>query len=211
MKERPLPENPPPAEDLLRLARDGRGEALGQLLDLYRGYLALLARLEIGQRLQGKVDASDVVQETFLQAHRAFGEFRGASEGELVAWLRQILASRLAKQVRHFYGTGRRDLRLERELDEALDRSSQVCHGLAAPHSSPSTVAARREQAVILADALGRLPDDYREVIVLRHLEGLTFPEVAGRMGRSLGSVEKLWMRALARLRGEFGGAEGPA
>jgi RNA polymerase sigma-70 factor (ECF subfamily) len=98
-------------------------------------------------------------------------------------------------------------VRLERELEGALDRSSVLLdRGLVAPESSPSQQAARREQAVLLADALGALPDDYREVLVLRHLEGLTFPEVARRMGRTLNSVEKLWMRALARLRQRLGG-----
>jgi RNA polymerase sigma-70 factor (ECF subfamily) len=77
--------------------------------------------------------------------------------------------------------------------------------GLVAQQSSPSQQAARREQAVLLADALEQLPEDYREVLVLRHLEALTFPEVAARMGRSLDSVEKLWMRGLVRLRQVMG------
>jgi RNA polymerase sigma-70 factor, ECF subfamily len=195
-------------EQLLQEARAGDAAMLGQLLELYRRYLALLARLQIGQRLQGKVDASDVVQETFLEAHRNFGNFRGVSEGQLVRWLRQILAAKLAGLLRHYLGTQGRDVRLEREIEDGLDRSSVLLDGgLAALQSSPSQQAARREQAVLLADALGQLPDDYREVLVLRHLEGLTFPNVARRMGRSLNSVEKLWMRALARLRQTLVGA----
>ena len=75
-----------------------------------------------------------------------------------------------------------------------------------APISSPSQQASRREQVVLLADALALLPEDYREVIVLRHLEGLSFAEVGQRMGRSLDSVEKLWVRGLARLRQMMGG-----
>ena len=93
------------------------------------------------------------------------------------------------------------------QLAGELDQSSQLLdRGLAARGSSPSQGAARREQAVLLAEALGKLPDDYREVIILRHLESLTFPQVAQRMGRSLDSVEKLWLRALARLRQLLGG-----
>ena len=87
----------PDPEDLLRQARAGSAAALGQLLDLYRNYLELLARLQIGRRLQGKVDAADLVQETFLKAHRDFAQFRGKSEGEWVGWLRQILAMNLAQ------------------------------------------------------------------------------------------------------------------
>src|SRR2546430_10616716 len=102
-------------EQFLCLARAGSGPALGQLLELYRHYLALLARLQIGRRLQGKVDASDLVQETFLEAHRDFAQFQGLTEKELVSWLRQVLASNLANQVRRYFGTQRRDVRLERE------------------------------------------------------------------------------------------------
>lgn len=193
-------------EQLLRAARGGDGQALGRLLELYRSYLSLLARLQIDHRLQGKMDASDVTQETFLQAHRSFAEFRGSSEGELLGWLRKILATRLANLVRHFYGTGRRDVRLERQLDEQLDHSSQAAGALALSQTSPSQNAARREQAVLLADALEQLPDDYREVILLHHLEGLTFADAARQMGRSVGSIEKLWVRALATLRRSLGG-----
>src|SRR5437899_32734 len=176
----------PDPEQLLRLARAGSAAALGQLWELYRDYLGLLARLQIGRRLQGKVDTADLVQDTFLEAHRHFAAFRGTVEAELVAWLRQILAGLLANLVRRYCGTQRRDVRLERELEEHLAQSSRALgQSLAAPQSTPSQRAVRREQAVLLADALGRLPEDYREVLVLHHLEELTFPEVARRMGRS--------------------------
>jgi RNA polymerase sigma-70 factor (ECF subfamily) len=195
-------EGGPDPERLLRLARAGDGAALGQLLDLYRDYLALLARLQIGRRLQGKVDAADLVQDTFLEAHRHFAQFRGTTEGELVEWLRQILAGLLANLVRRYLGTQRRDVRLERELADQLAQSSRVLdQSLVAASSTPSERAARREQAVLLADALGRLSQDYREVIILHHLEELTFPEVARRMSRSVDSVKNLWARALAQLR----------
>ena len=196
----------PDPEHLLHEARAGDVATLGRLLEMYRRYLSLLARVQIGRRLQGKVDASDVVQDTFLDAHRYFAQFQGVSEGQLVCWLRQILASKLTDLVRRYLGTEGRDVRLEREIGDALDNSSALLErGLVAVQSSPSQQAACREQGVLLADALGALPDDYREVLVLRHLEGLTFPEVAERMGRSLDSVEKLWMRGLARLRQVMG------
>src|ERR1700741_3399289 len=92
-------------EEFLRLARAGRLEARGPLLELYRSYLTLLARLQISRRLQGKLDPADLVQETFLKAHRYFSQFQGTTEAEWVAWLRQILASTLANQVRHYCGT----------------------------------------------------------------------------------------------------------
>jgi RNA polymerase sigma-70 factor (ECF subfamily) len=190
------------AEQLLRLAQAGDGEALGQLLELYGNYLTLLARMQIGRRLQGKVDPADLVQETFLAAHRDFGQFRGQTEGAFVGWLRQILATNLIDLVRRYCGARRRDVRLERQLVDELEQSSHAMGlVLAAKQSSPSEHAARRELAVVLADALKNLPADYAEVIILHHLEGRSFPEVAQLMDRSLDSVKKLWVRALARMR----------
>ena len=195
-------------EQMILEVRAGTDAALGPLLDLYRNYLRLLARVEIGRRLQGKLDASDLVQETFLEAHRHFTQFRGTSEPQFVSWLRQILAAKVANLVRHYLGTQGRDVRLEQGLAADLDNSSRLLgEELVAALSSPSQQAVRREQAVLLANALERLPADYREVIVLRHLEGLSFPEVARRMGRTLDSVQKLWLRSLARLRQVFGEA----
>jgi RNA polymerase sigma-70 factor (ECF subfamily) len=197
----------PDPERLLTLARGGSAAALGQLLEGYREYLTLLARVQISRRLQSKVDAADLVQETFLQAHQHFAGFRGSTEGELVSWLRQILATTLANVVRHYHGTQRRDVRLERDLAAELDASSRALdRALVDRHSSPSQRAAQREQAVLLANALARLPADYREVIVLRHVEGLKFAEVARRMGRTIDSVKKLWTPALAQLRATLGG-----
>lgn len=190
----------------LEQARQGVEGARGALLENYRGYLELLARVEIGRRLQTKLDTADVVQETFLEAHRNFEAFRGATERELVAWLRGIFSARLSNLVRHYLGTQGRDLRREQALEVNLQESSRLLdRGLFAQGGTPSQEVARREQGVLLAEALARLPDDYREVIVLRHLEELTFPQVAERMGRSVDSVQKVWVRALAKLRNLMG------
>jgi RNA polymerase sigma-70 factor (ECF subfamily) len=192
----------PTREQLLGLARQGDSTALGRLLESYRAYLVVLARVQIGRRLQGKVDASDVAQEAFLGAFRDFGQFRGGSEKELLGWLRGILASLLANLVRHYLGTQGRDVRLEQQLALELDQSSQALGlGLVAPQSSPSQQAIRREQSVVLAEALGRLPEEWRELLILRHLEGLTFPQVAERLARTVDVVKKQWPRALAALR----------
>lgn len=190
-------------------AKAGNVAVLGSLLDLYSNYLHLLARMAIGRRLQGKLDPVDLVQETFLEAHKNFGRFQGSDEPQLVGWMRQILAAKVANLVRHYFGTQGRDVRLEKDLAIELDNSSHAfAQDLVASLTSPSQQAMRREQAVRLADALKKLPEDYGEVIILRHLEGLTFPEVAARMERSLDSVEKLWLRALAKLRTVFGEKE---
>jgi RNA polymerase sigma-70 factor (ECF subfamily) len=201
------PASEPGPEALLQRARAGDGEALGKLLEAYRPYLMLLARTQIGRRLQGKADASDAVQEAFLGAYRDFGQFRGDSERAFLAWLRQVLASVLANLVRHYQGTQRRDVRLEQQLAVELEQSSAALNlPLRAPASSPSQQAEKREQGVLLATALERLEPEDRELLVLRHLEGLSFPQVARRMGRTLDSVKKRWPRALARLRQLFQG-----
>jgi RNA polymerase sigma-70 factor, ECF subfamily len=190
------------AGQLIELARRGDDGARGTLLEMYRHYLGLLARLEIGQRLQTKVDTSDLVQETFLEAHRNFGYFRGGGEAEFVAWLRAILAAKIANLMRRYLGTQGRDIRREQALEINLSRSSEMLsQGFFATESTPSQQFAKREQGALLADALAKLPDDYREVIILRHLQELPFADVAARMERSVDSVQKLWVRALARLR----------
>lgn len=185
---------------LLQEARE-HGD-LNSLLQLYRSYMKMLARLELGSQLSGKFDASDVVQEVFLKATCRFGQFRGRSEQEFLAWLRQILATVLANMVRRFQGTQRRNVRLEEDLDRRLgDASSVMQMALVDASPSPSEQIAGKERAVLLAEALEQLPADYRELIVLRHLEQLTFPEISQRMGRSVDSVKNIWPRALARLK----------
>ncbi len=186
---------------LIDRARRGDEQALGELLGLYRNYLKLLARLQISRRLQQKLDASDVVQELLLKAHQAFGTFRGGSETELLAWLRRILATSLSKASRRYHGTQRRNLDLERDLEQELNEASHALDGKLVQGHSPSHSAIRREQGVLLADALAKLPADYREAIVLRSLESLSFPEVAELMERSVESVRKLWTRGLGMLR----------
>ena len=182
-------------------------ETLGGLLEAYRHYLRLLARVQIGKRLRGKLDASDVVQEAFLDAHRHFPNFRGTAEGQFVAWLREILAGTLANQVRRYFGTQARDPRLEVNFAAEVDQSRDgLARLLVDPHSSPSAQVQRREQSLLVAEALARLPEDYQTVLVLRHLEGLTFPQIAARLGRTVDGVEKLWLRGLTQLKKAFGG-----
>jgi len=195
--------------ELLGMARDGRGDALGELLQSYRNYLHLLARLQVDNRLAGKIAPSDVVQETFLQAHRGFAQFRGSSEGEFLQWLRRILVFQLTRIRDSFLGTQRRNIRLERQFENGLDRSSHQIQALAQNATTPSQMAVRREQSVLLADVLSELAKDHREVIILRHLHELSFPEIAVRMGRTEQGVKKLWARALASVRRSVGRRNG--
>ena len=168
----------------------------------YQPWLMLLARLEIDSCFQGKFDPSDIVQQTMMEAWRGAAQFRGETEPQRLAWLRQILAHVLAHEVRRYRGTQMRNVDREVSIQQSLANSSQrLGDMLATAVSSPSQQASKREQEVLLAEILDTLPDDYREVIILRNLEGLSHDEVARRMGRSVGSVRMLWVRAIERLR----------
>jgi RNA polymerase sigma-70 factor (ECF subfamily) len=141
-------------KQLLRAARAGDGLARGRLLELYRNYLRLIARSLVDGALRVRLDPSDLVQETFLKAHREFDQFAGATEPELVAWLRQILVRNIADEAKYHRRQGR-NLGREESLEASLDRSSAaVQRALAAPLTSPSARLEKREQAVMLADAL---------------------------------------------------------
>ncbi len=170
----------------------------------YQPWLVLLARLEIDSRFQGKFSVADVVQETLIEAWRDWQQFRGRTAAERRAWLRQILAHQLAHHARRYAGTQKRDLKRERSLDASLAQSShRLGQMLPADSPSPSEIVADREEQVLLAEILDRLPADYREVLILRNLEGLTHEAIAQRMRRSVGAVRMLWVRALAALRQE--------
>jgi RNA polymerase sigma-70 factor (ECF subfamily) len=190
--------------DLCRLierARRQESGALDRLLDSYRNYLRLLARTGLDAALRGKADPSDLVQDALLKASVRFGDFRGATDAELAGWLRQILARCLADFVRHYRTRSRRASR-EESLDQLLGRSSEAMERiLAVNDASPSASAERRDLGVVLSDALAQLSEDHREVIVLHHLEGLGWDEVARRLGRTAGAVRMLWTRALKQLR----------
>ncbi len=199
--------DPVPASELITRCRQGDAPAREQLFDRYRNYLHLLAQGQMGRHLRAKCDASDLVQQTLLEAHRDFLAFQGQHEGELLAWLRRILAHNLLNAARHFAARQRdaaREVSLE-QLQQGLDRSSlNLGRCLAAGTPSPSQLAAKGEAAVRLADTLTRLPEDYRTVLVLRVFEGLSAEEVARKMGRSAGAVRMLQMRALSALRTEL-------
>jgi RNA polymerase sigma-70 factor (ECF subfamily) len=193
---------------LLSDARDGDASSLGELFQQYRNYLMVLAATQIDSRLQPRVSPSDVVQETLLRAYKNFAQFRGTTEAELLAWLRQILVNNLARFVELHMLAARRDVRREvsiERLGAALERSTiQLAALVPADVKSPSVAMQRREDAVLLADRLARLPKSYRQVLVLRNLQSLPFEEVARQIDRSVGATRMLWLRAIERLRAVY-------
>jgi RNA polymerase sigma-70 factor (ECF subfamily) len=195
-------------DKLFASAKQGSASCLGRLLTLYSNYLKLLIAAQLDDRLRVRVSPSDIVQETFFEAHRDFHQFRGQSTGEFVAWLRKILVNNMLHVVEQHLMAEKRDVRREVSLEQIgkrLEQSTARLESLLAePGDSPSGHAQRNEQEIMLADALAELPGDYREVILLRHIEGLPFEEVAQRMDRTSGAVRMLWLRALERLRKTF-------
>src|SRR5262245_12295685 len=196
------------ARSLINPARRSSKRSLGSLLDQYRNYFIVLAATQIEKRIQPRVSPSDVVQETMLRAHKNFGQFRGTTEQELLAWLRQILVNNLAKFVEQHMLAARRDVRREvsiERLGAALEQSTvQLAALLPGDSKSPSMAVQQREEAVVLADRLAQLPKSYREVLVLRNLQALPFEDVAQRIGRSVGATRMLWLRAIEKLRAVY-------
>jgi RNA polymerase sigma-70 factor (ECF subfamily) len=193
----------------LASARAGCGEALGRALEAQRNYLRQIARQEIDVVLAPKGDPSDLIQETFLEAQRDFDRFQGTSAEELRAWLRQLLHN-VANFVRRFRGTDKRQVGREVALDPS-SWSGTPWGNLPAETPSPSSHVRAEEQEGLLASALERLPEEYRQVLRGRYQEGLSFAEIAQALGRSPNAVRKLWARAVARLREEMGDSPGGA
>lgn len=169
--------------------------------DRFRSYLALLARLHLDDRLRGKMDPSDIVQQTLLQAHRGIRDFRGRTDAEMAAWLRKILVRNLAHALRDFCRE-KRNIHRERAIQGAVDDSSAKLDAwLVSEQSSPSQKAQHNERLLQLSDALLRLPDAQREAVQLHYWRGATLDEIAERMERTPAAVAGLLKRGLRKLR----------
>ncbi len=194
-------QEPATVEQLLAGAREGDERQRERLFDACRSYLAFVARTQVESWLQAKADASDLVQQTLLEAHRGFEHFEGRTEAEWLAWLRRILRHNAADLVRHYRGTDKRQARREVPFRQPGDDSQ----ALGAPEPAgreptPSQQLVARDRDLQIAAALDRLSPDHREVIVLRNLERLPFDVVAERMGRTRPAVQMLWARAIKKL-----------
>jgi RNA polymerase sigma-70 factor (ECF subfamily) len=196
------PKQPNPidqATEPLDRARRGGDEELGLLLELYRPYLLAVAARELDPKLSGKAGASDLVQDTFVIAHRRFAEFRGETPPEFQAWLRMILIHVIEDWHRRFFGTTMRRVTRERPLDGADSR--EFLWKLVAERSEcPATEMSRQDQARQLQEALAALPEAYRTVIQWRYFEGLSYARIAERVGRTTKAVKMLAYRAINQL-----------
>lgn len=184
---------------LLIAARAGDQSALGYLLESFRAYLTVLADHKLGADLKPKCSQSDLVQQTFLDAQQAFGQFTSSGADDLLAWLEQILLNNLGDVARRFREAEKRQIQREVRLVE-----SWAAIGELVDRKTPSKKVAAREETDQLRQAISRLPEDYQRVITLRNLERCKFEAIAEAMGRSVEAVKKLWSRAIVRLKDEM-------
>lgn len=188
---------------ILTAAHAGSKDAVGEALDRCRLYLLEVARQALGPALRAKGGASDLVQETYLEAHRQFPNFEGDSEVQLRAWLRCLLMHKAAQLGRRYRCTRKRQLSREIPfgiVDSVTAHPSQF----AARIPTPSVQVMADEQLSNLNEAVNRLPEDYRRVMIFRYQQGLSFEEVGQRLGRSADAARMLWVRALERLKVEM-------
>jgi len=184
----------------IEAARQGDGAALGKMLESLRGELLLKASRGIGQGMATKIGPSDIVQETFLAAHRGIERFRGTTHEEWRAWLEAILVNQLANLRRACLDTKKR------RGEPAANGGETALHDPPGDsRSTPSRQLQQRERDFALEAALNRLPDRYQQVIRWHHDDGLTFEAIGGRLGISGDAVRKLWARALVSLKRELG------
>jgi len=198
----------PSVSVLIERARDGDAEARERLFGLCRSYLGYVARSQVESWLRVKVDASDLVQQTMLEAHRDFERFEGGSEKEWLAWLRKILSHNAADFVRRYRGTAKRQQRREVRFRDPADTKAVGAPEPAAPGMTPSQEFLQIDNELRVTAALAELSPDYQEVLVLRNLQRLPFNEVAERMDRSRPAVQMLWMRAIKKLQEALGDEE---
>lgn len=184
------------AADWLPAARAGSLAALGKGLDGCRNYLLGIAERELDGDLRAKAGASDLVQETFIDAQKMFARFEGHSEAEWLAWLRQLLLFNVAGFTRR-YRTDKRSAERETPLGGA---SSVWPTEPTASDATPSAVVREAEETAVVEAAIAQLPPDYQRVLRWRYQEELSFVEIGERLGRSQDAVRRLWAQAIDEL-----------
>ena len=195
-------------EEWIAEARRGSRAALDHLFGACLPYLQVAAHQDLGAALRPRLDASDVVQETLIEAYRDFPRFQGESKKDLLAWLRQILHNNLANERRRHIGTAMRSVHCEVPLSAtALNRLQDVARS---DRESPSGQAQARERSEMLQRALRQLPEHYRQVLLLRTWEELTFAQIGVRLLCSAEAARKLWGRAAEELAMVLGDAYSP-
>ena len=189
------------AADLLQAARDGSNSALGRLLQGYRDFLNKLADEELGSDIKVKASASDLVQDSFLEAKRDFAQFTGKSSEEFQAWLRRLMLNNVANVIRSYQGTEKRDI--SREVPASQFTNDRRLYSTEKGRTA-SSIVIRNELLDALQMALQKLPGHYQDVIQWRNYDRASFEEIGGRLDRSAEAARKLWVRAVEMLQQEL-------
>jgi RNA polymerase sigma-70 factor, ECF subfamily len=185
--------------NLLQQSAEGQADAREELLRLYRPYLRLVARRRMPKIVQKRVDASDLVQQTLIDAVRGLPDFRGRSEPEFTAWIMKLLERNLLQSIRN-HTLGKRDVRLEQDWSGTDGSAQMTWHSLTGGDSSPSSRIVRGEAALLLAQVLESLPEDQRAAVEMRYIAQQSLQAIADEMGRSIGSVAGLIRRGVEAL-----------
>lgn len=189
---------------LVVASKQGNNEALGRLLERYRGFLLMLAHCYLSDRLRRRIDPSDIVQLTYLEAKRDLPAFRGETPAEFAGWLRGMLKNNVATAVARHVTTQKRSVKREVEASPKAAGQDSVggwIYQLPGSTTSPSGVVMREEAVLSLLEALHQLPETQAEAIRLRYMEGLPLSEIVERMGKSDTAVAGLLKRGLQKLR----------
>lgn len=184
--------------DLLAAAKAGDESARDRLLTESRGYLGNLAQSKIEPWMRAKFDASDLIQQTLIEAHQGLEQFEGDSEAAWKAWLKKMMQHNVQDAVRHYKQADKRDVRRERRADASRDDGPRM--QIAGDDPTASRLAANEERDTELLQAVAALADDYREVLTLRTIQKKPFEDVAAEMGRSVPATQMLWTRAVRKL-----------
>ncbi len=195
-----IPDRDGVSVDLIHRAKAGEQQALNELIETWRTYLLHVTNGSLGQQMQAKLGASDIVQSACLEIHKHFGQFRGESVEEWKSWLRNMLVRDIQDARRRFQTSAKRDVRREQSM--VNDRGAAI--DLPADALTPRSSMIAEEESTALRRALQRLSEEHRHVLKLRNWDELSFAEIGEQLGRSAEAARKLWSRAAARLESEL-------
>jgi RNA polymerase sigma-70 factor (ECF subfamily) len=188
-------------EGLARRGAEGDEAAFAELFRRVKGRLGMWIELRMGPLLRSRLTVEDVLQETFLQAHRSLDGFRAQGEGSFRRWIFSVAENRL-RDLHKYHAAEKRHPR--REAIDPRDSSFHLWQSVSSGDPSPSSGAGRAELSERVVAAIGRLPERLREVLVLRTVEQRSTREVAERLGWPIGTVKGTYARAMRKLRDEL-------
>jgi RNA polymerase sigma-70 factor (subfamily 1) len=190
---------------LVALAKDGDETALNQLCKVYGARVHWIVRLRMGKELRSKLESMDLVQDVLVSALKDLGDFRYKDEGDFLRWLSRIAENRLKDNLDKLHAD-KRDIRREVRLDDFGSHTEGRYFGGPRPvnATTPSVIMSRKEELDELAKAMDELKPEYKEVIVLTKIAGLSYKEISHKLRKSDEAVRKLFMRAMAALTSVF-------